>query len=107
MPELVKTDAPLPAGFREDVGGGSGLIVPEAISRKRTVVTEDEWKAITTTTKKFCQPHDVRVVFVCNQCASPEEPFMKRIRTANGFILRCPHRDLVFSPEPPKKGPRR
>lgn len=96
----------VPAGFREDIGRGSGLIVPEALSRVRETVAESEWMLLTRCAKAFSH-YNLRFVFVCNKCASPEAPFMKRIRTAHGFILQCPHRDLVFSPDPPKKGPRR
>lgn len=107
MPDIQKVHDVIPAGFREDIGSGSGLIVPEALSRQREVVRQDEHKLLTRAIREVCTQYNFRLVFVCNQCASPQEPFMKRIRTANGFILRCPHRDLVFQPEPPKKGPRR
>lgn len=106
MADIQKIQDAVPAGFREDIGGGSGLIVPEALSRTREVVSEDEWRLLTRCTTAF-KHYNLRFVFVCNQCASPDTPFMKRIRTAYGFILQCPHRDLVFQPEPAKKGPRR
>lgn len=106
MPTLPRVA--IPAGFREDVGHGSGLIVPESLSRQREVITQDEWRQLTRTIKDICMPHNMRVVFFCNDQKCAADPRMERIRTAHGFILRCRHRDLVFQPDPakPKKARR-
>src|SRR5205807_1921718 len=75
----------------------SGLIVPEALSRIREVITKDEWKALSKAIQKVLGPRRIKFLFFCDHegCSAPR---VERIRTADGFVLRCGCRDRVYSP---------
>lgn len=74
---------PLPAGFRESA---TGLIVPEAHSRKRELWTRDEWKTIDRATK-LLEARGVSVFFGCPHC--PGAPMERIRRNDGGLTLQC------------------
>lgn len=84
---------PKESGFRPHAGG-SGLYVPEAQSRLREVWTKAEWKALNRATK-LLQSRQIGQFLRCEHPDCKDAP-LKKIRTADGYLLRCPHQDRVF-----------
>lgn len=79
----------------------SGLLVPDELSRLRTLITADQWKQVRRTVNQFCRPHQIRFVLICDACfdAKREHHMFEKIRTPDGgFVLRCDHRDLAYIP---------
>lgn len=96
----------LPDGYSDDP---SGLVLPSSIStRIREVITAEEWRLVTRTINTVCAPHNLRFAWLCNDprcserkcptCGKPTASAMRRIRTVDGFLLRCDHRELIYSP---------
>lgn len=87
----------MPAGFRED-GQGSGLIVPEALSRGRQVITKDEWRTLSRAIERVLGPRQLKFLFFCDLkgCSDPQ---VTRVRQpGGGFVLRCGCTDRVYTP---------
>ncbi len=75
----------------------SGLIVPEDTARIRVAMTWDQYRQLSRTIKDVCAPFNIKFLWRCNQAGCPH-PEIERIRHGDGgFILRCGHRDIVFS----------
>lgn len=89
-------DHSLPGGFRAQ-GSGSGLIVPEDLSRTRQVITKAQWKTITRAIDQVCKPFNMRFVWQCNYEKCPDR-IMQRRRTANGFVLYCGCHEYIYDP---------
>lgn len=88
---------PVPDGFRRDANG-SGLVVPEELSRKREVITKDEWRALERAIQRVLGPREIAFTMRCVHPGCPD-PAMVRIRNADGgFTLRCGHAERVFTP---------
>ena len=84
----------MPAGFRRAVG--SGLILPEAISRVRQVWTKDEGRLLDRAFQLFTAK-GMRAFLKCEDPACASAP-IEKIRTPDGgVILRCAHSDRVFT----------
>lgn len=80
--------APRPAFSRH----ASGLLVPDAVARERQVWTTQERKLIDRVAK-LLQARGVAMQMGCRQCHQP----LEHVRTAAGFVMRCPHMDRVFT----------
>jgi hypothetical protein len=87
-----------PAGFRRDANG-AGLIVPEALSRIREVITKDEWKALDRAIRKVLGPREIAFRLECRHHGCPEPRIQRLPADDGGFVLRCGHADRVFTPE--------
>ncbi|HXG70577.1 MAG TPA: hypothetical protein VNJ04_08205 [Gemmatimonadaceae bacterium] len=90
LPERPDATGRLPAGFRE-ASGGSGLLVPEALSRTVETWTEDERTALQRAANVFAR-RGVRLVLLCgdDRCAAHRTIAFKE--TSEGEItLRCGH----------------
>lgn len=81
-------------GFRVDPNG-PGLYLPETESRLREVWTKADWKKLNSA-QKVCQRSGLSLILRCEHPACQEAPLTK-IRTADGFLLRCGHADRVFT----------
>jgi hypothetical protein len=82
--------ATVPAGFRENL---AGLIVPEAVSRRREVWTYAEWRTLERATTLLTS----RKVKLLLACHAPHCAPIERIRNADGGLtLRCGCTDRVI-----------
>lgn len=83
----------VPKGFRRATG--SGLIVPEDISREREVWTHDEGRLLDRATK-LANKRGLKLLLACPDDTCKAAP-IERIRLKNGdWVLRCAHKDRVF-----------
>lgn len=86
-------DEPNLAGFRRSLD--SGLIVPEAQSRKQQVWTRQELRTLNKA-GKLLHSRGVQMLMLCiahHDCK--QQPLLK-IKQPDGFILRCGCTDRVF-----------
>lgn len=83
-------DARLPAGFRR--APGSGLLLPDAVSRAREVWTRDEYKGLDRVTK-FLESRGIHLFLRCPDPACKDAPIQQIRRTDGGVTLRCGHKD--------------
>lgn len=83
----------VPKGFRRATG--SGLIVPEDLSREREVWTHDEGRLLDRATK-LANKRELKLLLACKHPDCQKAP-IERLRLPNGdWVLRCQHRDRVF-----------
>lgn len=87
------TSPDAPAGFRR---AGSGLIVPEDVSRTREVWTYDEWRTLEKATK-LLSGRGVQLLMRCAQPDCQKSPMERRRRPDGGITLRCSHADREFT----------
>jgi len=85
------TGAPSVSPYRQHA---SGLYVPEAQSRLRTVAGRDEWKTVQRATR-LLESYGVNVFFGCPLCK--DAPIERIVRGDGGVTFRCAHRDLEWS----------
>lgn len=94
---VAAVSAPAPGGFRRDPNG-VGLFVPTELSRKREVITKDEWKALDRAIRKVLGPKEIKFILACGHLGCPDPKIVRLRQPDGGFILRCGHADRVFSP---------
>ena len=87
----------LPHGFRT-ASKATGLIVPVETDREREVWTRDEWKLVDRVTKLLAA-RGIKFQFGCTdpRCQGERMEFLPQIRGRAEPILRCNHRDRVWS----------
>lgn len=85
------TGAPSVSPYRQHA---SGLYVPEAQSRLRTVAGRDEWKTVQRATR-LLESYGLNVFLGCPQCK--DAPIEKLTRHDGGVTFRCSHRDLEWA----------
>jgi len=85
------TGAPSVSPYRQHA---SGLYVPEAQSRLRTVGSRDEWKSVQRATR-ILESFGLNVFLGCTKCK--DAPIEKIVRPDGGITFRCSHRDLDWS----------
>lgn len=103
------TTSPVPAGFRES---GSGLVVPEAVSREREVWLYDgeELKKFHAA-QKMAIKRGLRMPLICYhpRCIENENGFtiLRRVEISGGYELQCEHKTRVCmssQPNAPRQG---
>lgn len=83
----------LPPGFAR---GASGLILPAEVSRERQAWTHQEFRDVERATKLLTS-RGIGLFLKCDHPGCPN-PKIERLRNLDGsVILRCGHRDRVFT----------
>lgn len=83
----------LNSGFRRHEG--SGLLVPEEVSREREVWTRDDLRLIDRATKLLTS-RGIQVMFACTDKRCADVKITRVHGLAGDYILRCNHKDRVF-----------
>lgn len=74
----------------------SGLLVPEAVARRRVVLPRSEWKQIDRAARVLNQ-HEIATIMRCGREGCPQ-PILSPVRRHDGsVVLRCGCTDRVLS----------
>ncbi len=81
-----------PTAFREHP---SGLIVPEALSRRRQVWTKDEFRKAESVTKLLTS-RKVKLLLKCGEDDCSDRQLVRVPQPDGGYLLRCGCTDRIF-----------
>lgn len=81
-------------GFRP-AASGSGLLVPEELSRERETWTNDDWKRVKRGLA-FLAEHGLAVVMRCTQPGCRQVPLETLTQPDGTTVIRCEHKDRVI-----------